>query len=245
MTPEAIGLFLACAFIAEIIGTMAGFGAATVLTPIAVWFMDIKTAVAIVAAFHLCGNASRLYFFGRQIRWRIVWQFGLIGVAGSFVGAELASRVSASALQVALGVFLLVYVGLEVSRLTAVRLPATPPTLVIGGALSGTIAGAIGTGGAIRSVCLLAFGMRKEAYLGTSALIALIVDATRLPVYTAQGFLPRAMAPVMLALLAVAFGGAWVGQRLVRRLSADVFKRLVLGVLAMMGVKLLLDGLRG
>jgi len=55
-------LFLACAFGAEVIGTMAGFGAATILTPVAALFMDIKTAIAVVAAFHLFGNASRLYF---------------------------------------------------------------------------------------------------------------------------------------------------------------------------------------
>lgn len=38
-------LFLACAFAAEVIGTMAGFGAATILTPIAALFMDIKAWV--------------------------------------------------------------------------------------------------------------------------------------------------------------------------------------------------------
>ena len=244
MTLGAVTTFLICAFVAEVIGTMAGFGAATVLTPIAIFFVDIKTAVAIVAAFHLCGNASRLYFFGRHIRWRIVWQFGLAGVACSLAGAELASRVSAAALQVALGAFLLVYVALALSRLPALRLPARRSTLLIGAVASGTIAGLIGTGWAIRSVCLLAFGLPKDAYLGTSALIALVVDATRLPVYVAQGFLPRAMAPVMAGLVGIAFAGAWTGQRLVRRVSPEGFKRLVLAMLAAMGVKLLIDGLR-
>lgn len=244
MTPEAVGLFLLCAFVAEVIGTMAGFGAATVLTPIASFFMDIKTAVAIVAAFHLCGNASRLYFFGRSINWKIALQFGLIGVAMSFAGAQLASRISAAAMQLALGAFLLVYAGLELSRLTSVRLPPTTSTLAAGGALSGVIAGLIGTGGAVRSVCLLAFGLPKEAYLGTSALIALVVDSTRLPVYVSQGFLPRAMAPVMLGLVAIAFAGAWTGQHLVRRIAPAAFKRVVLAMLALMGVKLLWDGWR-
>ncbi len=62
-------LFLAGALIAEVIGTMAGFGAATVLTPIAVLFMDVKTAIAVVACFHLFGNGSRLGFFGRLVHW--------------------------------------------------------------------------------------------------------------------------------------------------------------------------------
>jgi len=110
---------------------------------------------------------------------------------------------------------------------------------------SGLIAGLIGTGGAIRSVCLLAFGLPKEAYIGTSAVIALLVDSTRLPVYLTQRFIPPALLPLIIGLTVVAFGGAWLGQRLVRTVSPVRFKQLVLLMLFLMGCKLLLDGLRG
>ncbi len=238
-------IFVCCAFVAEVIGTMAGFGAATVLTPIASWFMDIKTAVAIVACFHLFGNGSRLYFFGRQIRWPMVLWFGVTGVACSFAGASWAARLPAPQIRAALGIFLLCYVVAEVLHLTAARVPATPATLLVGGASSGLVAGIIGTGGAIRSVCLLAFGLPKEAYLGTSACLALLVDATRVPVYLTQHFIPGTMVPVLLSLIGVAFAGAWVGQRLVRRVSPVHFQRFVLVMVALMGIKLLIDGWRG
>jgi uncharacterized membrane protein YfcA len=238
-------LFLAGAFIAEIIGTMAGFGAATVLTPIAAWFMDIRTAIAVVAVFHLFGNASRLVFFGRHIRWRIWARFGLPGVLCGILGAAVASRLPSAAIALAFGAFLLIYVWLSVRAPSGRRLPDRPLVLTGGGILSGFIAGLLGTGGAIRSACLLVFGLPKEAYIGTSAAIALVVDATRLPVYLAGGFLPPQMAPVLAGLLAAAFSGAWVGQRLVRRVSAAVFRRVVLAMLALMGVKLLVDGWRG
>ena len=205
-------LFLAGAFLAEVIGTVAGFGAATVLTPIAAWFMDIRVAIAVVTVFHLFGNASRLVFFGRHIRWRIWARFGLTGVLFSFLGAAITSRLPAPALTLAFGVFLLLYVGLSVFAASRFRLPDHPMVLTGGGVLSGFIAGLIGTGGAIRSACLLVFGLPKEAYIGTSAAIALIVDATRLPVYLAGGFIPSRMVPVLLVLTAVAFTGAWVGQ---------------------------------
>jgi len=80
MESNSLWIFLACAFAAEVIGTMAGFGAATVLTPIASFFMEIKTAVAVVACFHLFGNASRIAFFWRDLKWAIVRQFGLAAV---------------------------------------------------------------------------------------------------------------------------------------------------------------------
>ena len=260
MTPESLAVFLACSFAAEVIGTIAGFGAATVLTPIASWFFPIKTAVALVACFHLFGNASRLSFFGRHIDWRIAVRFGLIGVACSFLGAWLSLWLSPSLMRLLLGGFLVLYAtlgrlpsgsrsslaeGVVAVSATTVRVPARTSTLVTGGALSGLIAGVIGTGGAVRSMCLLAFGLPKEAYLGTSAVIALVVDATRVPVYLSQGLLPRDLWLILAALTVVAFAGAWLGQRLVRIIPAARFKQFVLVLLLLMGAKLLWDGWRG
>jgi len=237
-------VLLACAFGAEVLGTMAGFGAATVLTPIAAWFLDIKTAIALVAAFHLIGNASRLVFFGRFINWRTWLLFGVTGVALSGIGARVAATLPSPMIQAAFGAFLLLYVAAS-SMSSWLVLPSHPLTLLGGGIASGFVAGLLGTGGAIRSACLLAFRLPKEAYLGTSAAIALVVDATRLPIYLAERLLPVSMAWLVAALVPVGFGGAWVGQRLVRRLSAAAFRRAVLALLAAMGIKLLWDGWQG
>lgn len=242
MDAPDLAWFLAGAFGAEIIGTMAGFGAATILTPVAMLFLPPRTAIAMVAWFHLFGNAARLVFFGRRVSWRIWAQFGLTGVLCSFAGAAVTARLSAGALQVAFGVFLLAYVATDVLVGERARMPAVPSTLVAGGVASGFIAGLLGTGGAIRSACLLSFGLPKEAYIGTSAAIALIVDATRLPVYLAEGFLPSSLAPVAVSLILVAFAGSWVGQRLVRRLPAAAFRAVVLTLLTAMGLRLILQG---
>jgi uncharacterized membrane protein YfcA len=235
-------LFFACAFVAEVIGTVAGFGAATILTPVAVLFMDVKLAIALVAIFHFFGNASRLAFFGRHIRWSLWAQFGLAGILCSFAGARVAVTLSSAWVTLCVGAFLLSYVVTELWAAGRWRLPASPPALVVGGALSGFVAGLIGTGGAIRSACLLAFGLPKEVYLGTSAAIALVVDATRVPVYVLGGVVPAAAGRVAAGLVLTAFAGAWLGQRLARQLSSVGFRRLVLALLALAGMKLLLDG---
>jgi hypothetical protein len=236
---------LPCAFAAEVIGTMAGFGAATILTPVAALFVDIKSAIALVALFHLLGNASRLVFFGRSVNWRIWALFGVTGVVCSLLGARVAARMPSEAITAAFGVFLLAYVALSLSPLGRRPLPSAAPTLVGGGAASGFIAGLIGTGGAIRSACLLAFQMPKEAYLGTSAAIALIVDATRLPVYVGSGFLAGVPPALIAGLIPSAFAGAWTGQRLVRNIPPETFRAMVLVLLGLMGVKMLWDGLNG
>ena len=238
-------LFLLCAWVAEVIGTMAGFGAATILTPVAILFMDVKTAIAVVACFHLFGNASRLTFFWRHVDRKTWLQFGLTGVLCSLVGAGLTASLPSAAVKLLFGIFLLSYVGLSCLLPSGLRLPATPWTLIGGGAGSGFVAGLIGTGGAIRSACLLAFGLPRDAYLGTSAAIALVVDATRLPVYLAEQFIPWRMLPAVASLILVAFAGAWVGQRLIRRASPAIFRGVILAMLTLIGLKLCVDGWRG
>ena len=56
-------LFFLSAFVAEIIGTMAGFGSSTIFLPLALFFVDFKTAIVLVAIFHLFGNIGRISFF--------------------------------------------------------------------------------------------------------------------------------------------------------------------------------------
>lgn len=245
MSPSDGPLFLACAFIAEVIGTTAGFGAATILTPVAFLFMDMKTAIAMVAVFHLFGNASRLYFFKGQLNWRIWRWFGLTAILCSFLGARLTLTLSSTVIQLAFGIFLLAYVAVSLVWGGRFRLPATKGVLVAGGVGSGFITGLIGTGGAIRSTCLLAFGLRKEIYIGTSAAIALIVDATRIPVYVTGGYLHASSFPWLIGLVIVAFAGAWVGKKIVKRVSQSAFHRFVMVLLALMGLKMFLDGWKG
>jgi len=243
--PAEAWWLLPCAFAAEVIGTMAGFGAATILTPVAALFVDIKPAIALVALFHLLGNASRLVFFGRAVRWRIWALFGVTGVACSLLGARVSAQMPSSTVSAVFGAFLLLYVVLSLSPLGRRPLPATSATLLGGGVGSGFIAGLIGTGGAVRSACLLAFQLPKDAYLGTSAAIALVVDATRLPIYAGSGFLSGVPAGFIAGLIPSAFAGAWTGQRLVRRISPEAFRTFVLALLGLMGVKMLWDGWHG
>ena len=59
-----------------------------------------------------------------------------------------------------------------------------------------------------------------------------------------QGLVLAVMA-VLISLMVVAFIGAWIGQRLVRRVSAVIFRRLVMVMLAVMGVKMAVEGWHG
>ena len=69
-------VFFLLGFISEVVGTMAGFGSSTIFLPLSSYFVDFKTALALVAIFHLFGNISRLAFFRQGLDKRVLLLFG-------------------------------------------------------------------------------------------------------------------------------------------------------------------------
>ena len=220
---------------------MAGFGSATVLTPVAGFFMDMKVAIGVVAFFHLFGNLARVRLFRGNVDMGLFWRFGLPSIAMSFAGAWLTAAVSSLLLRGVFGGFLVLYVLLSLFA-PALRLKPTTGTSVAGGLASGFVAGLIGTGGALRAAFLTSFHLEKERYIATSAAIALVVDVTRIPVYIAGGTLVGRDAWILVAvLIPVAFAGARLGKAAVGRLPHEAFRRFVLGALFLAGLKLIYD----
>lgn len=70
-------LFLIASFFAAIIATLAGFGSSTLLIPVAIMFMDAKTAVFIVACFHLFNNTFKIKAFWNKIDFKTFMLFGI------------------------------------------------------------------------------------------------------------------------------------------------------------------------
>ncbi len=230
---------------AQIIGTLTGFGSATILTPIAICFVDIKLAIPMVAFFHLFANLFRLAFFYKHVRIHIGLWFGVPAILMGMLGALLSARLPSDWLQVALGLFLCSFVFVSMRKGSIPHLKPSNSTLLLSGMGSGTLAGLLGTGGPIRSAALLAWGLPKEVYLGVSAAIAASVDITRLPVYWAVGNFPQELWTVCIGLVVAAFLGTWIGRWCVQRVSQEHFIRIVLVLLAVMGVRFLWKGIDG
>ena len=233
-------LFFLSAFIAEIIGTTAGFGSSTVFLPLALFFYDFKTSLVLVAILHIFGNIGRISFFRHGLDKSLLFTFGVPSVLLTLVGALLIPYLPQTTLKGILGIFLALYTLLFLWKEKVVA-PPTVQNAVIGGGLSGFLAGFIGTGGALRGAFLTAFGVPKEQYIATSAAIALAVDATRIPVYLTQGFLNKEFYWFIPVLFAIAFSGSYAGKRIVKKIPQKQFRRLVLVAILLIGLKFILE----
>ena len=164
----------------------------------------------------------------------------------SIIGGLLSSVAPVELLKVLLGGFLLFdaaagFVEKPESKVT------TPnrSKAILGGTLSGVAGGIIGTGGAMRAIFLHHFLRDKTAYIATSAVIGLCIDASRIPVYVTQypaaatsGILPLVVVTVSASLV-----GVLVAQHFLKYISTRQFRRAVLVTLVFAGVSLIVQGL--
>lgn len=230
--------FFAAAFFSEIIGTIVGFGSSTIFLPLALFFVDFKTALVLVAFLHIFGNMGRLAFFRHGIDRRLIFLFGVPSVAFAVAGAFLVNYISQDVLKAALGAFLFLFAAASFCK-PDFTFPAKNRYALIGGGFSGFLAGLIGTGGALRGAFLAAFGLEKGVYIATAATIALAVDVTRIPIYFASGFLEARYYWYVPVLFVVAFAGSFIGRSIVSVMPQKIFRQFVLAALAAIGVKFL------
>ena len=232
-------IFLIASYGAAIAATIAGFGSSALLIPVAVLFMDIKTAVFVVAVFHLFNNLFKIRLFWKSIDFKIFLFFGIPSIFLAFTGAFLISIIPLDGVKIVLGTFLIVYAVYSFVK-PKFGLKKTKPTAVVGGSLSGLLAGLIGLGGAVRGAFLAAFDLPKEIFVATSAMIAVVIDMTRVPTYLLTRTVQDNSYYVLLPFLCVmAYFGVRTGKILLKRTNQETFRRIVSIALFAVGIKIL------
>jgi len=232
-------VFLLASFLAAIGATLAGFGSSMLLIPVAVSFFDLKMAVFLVACFHLFNNLFKIRIFWRKIDFKTFLLFGIPSIVFAFVGARFITVIPLDGVKTILGVFLIGYAFFTLLKPTF-SMRENKANAFLGGGLSGFLAGLIGMGGAIRSSFLVAFNLPKEVYVGTSAMIAVVIDLTRIPTYLftrAVEWNPYFMLIPFLVLSA--YLGVRVGKILLAKINQETFRRIVSVALLLAGLKII------
>ena len=143
-----------------------------------------------------------------------------------------------------IGLLITGFVALELSPRFA-RLALPPSWIPLGGLLSGFFGGLSGNQGALRSAFLIKAGLSKEAFVGTSAVCAVMVDAVRLSIYWAafhaSGWkvLQGDEGNLVLAASLSAFIGAYFGKKLLKKVTLRTVELSVAGMMGLIGIALL------
>ncbi|MFA5032088.1 MAG: sulfite exporter TauE/SafE family protein [bacterium] len=226
----------------------SGFGLGTVLTPLFVIFFPIEIAVGMTALVHFSNGIFKLILMGKNADKATVLRFGIPAILSAFVGAYLLGLLSGmqpltsydlagrhctiTTIKLVIAVIMSVFSVIElIPRLNNINIERK--YLPIGGLLSGFFGGLSGNQGALRSTFLLHAGLDKKAFVGTGVVIACIVDITRISVYAYTILVAKKTNPIEghIPLLIVAclsaFIGAYVGKRLLKKVTIRTVQLIV------------------
>ena len=238
----------------------SGFGLGTLLMPAFALFFPVEVAVAATAIVHLANNIFKTALVGKKADFGVVLKFALPAALTAIIGALLLNAIAGSqplvAYSLAGRVCTITPVKLVIAALIMVfailefiprfeKLAFDPRYIPVGGALSGFFGGLSGHQGALRTAFLIRTGLQKEVFIGSMVVSAVVVDISRLVVYGATFFArdfevlkSQGGIELVAAGSLAAFLGAFIGSRMLQKITMRTIKTIVGFMLFLLAVAL-------
>lgn len=231
----------ATSLLAAVVGGVTGMSTGVIAIPVLAFAFGVRLAVPIITVAMLFNTLSRCVANREYVDWRAARWYSLGAVPAAALGAAVFAYLPAELLARGLGAFLLALVAyrhLPVAAGKAVPLRALAAVGVGQGFFSAIFGGA----GPFGAHFFMAYGLTRNAFVGTVAAGTFLVSVTKAVVYggfallTLETFLVASGVGLIMAV------GAYVGARIVRRVPEKAFVYAVEGVMLASGVLLLAAG---
>ncbi len=224
---------------------MIGLGLPLTAVSIITNVVDLRTAIACIAVPVVATNLLQAFQGGRALEMlRRYWVINLFSVSSTWLGAEILFLVDADILTTFLGVVVVIYVAINVTRfrlrISDAAAPWVAPPL---GILSGILTGTTGSVGIPIAMYLQARDVDKETFVRALAITFLISSSMLVIALVSKGAIGREEAAISAVSLIPAFIGMALGARLRGLLSEDVFRNCVYVFLLIAALNLMRKGL--
>lgn len=232
--------FLFLSLLAEVFGTIGGFGSSVFFVPIANFYFDFESVLGLTAIYHLSSNLSKIVLFKKGLDKKLLINIGIPSVLFVIIGGLLTKVFDNSFLKVFLGIFLVALALLFLIKKELI-IPPLKRNALIGGSLSGFSAGLLGTGGAIRGLTMAVFNLEKSVFIATSAFIDFLIDFSRTFVYYYNGYIHKHDLIYVPFLIVIGIVGTAIGKKILNYIPQEQFKKISLSLILIIGVITLID----
>lgn len=219
---------------------VAGMGGGTLL--IGVFYalgMSTLEAVPLFAAVQLISNSSRTVAYLPAVHWPAAGWFALAAVPCTFLLVPRVAQVNTHAVESVLAVLILLSL-LPVAR-RRILLPARA-SFVVAGALNGSLGLFVGATGLVVGRLFMRPQWSSQTLIGTLALTHMIGHGLRVLAFGVAGFSALARPGLLIALGVAVMLGTALGKWLNGKVSEAQFARLFRGLLLLLSLQLLYDG---
>jgi uncharacterized membrane protein YfcA len=236
-----LAILAAAAFATSILSAVVGMAGGITLLAVMLLFLEPLAAIPLHGVIQLVSNSSRAAIQRRHVDLHILLRYSALLIPMGWVGLHLANALPAAAMRVIIGIFVLIATWFPGWLLLGTHPEETNPGrrfLVLGGVV-GVLNMTIGATGPLIAPFFLNLGLDRRALVGTKAACQSLGHGVKIALFGMAGF---AFAP-HLALLVTAgacvVAGTWLGSRILERVSERFFRRLYMGVLTVIALRLL------
>jgi hypothetical protein len=218
-----------------------GAGAPIIAVPLLALLYDVPFAVAIFIFPNILGNLWQGWIYRAHVLpRRFLIGFAGTGMAGVFLGSLVLAHVPGDILLAGLATVVFLYLAVRLTRPDWVLSRAAGDRLAApAGFAAGFMQGAGGVSAPISVTFLNAMRLDRLQFIATIAIFFAAMGAVQLPTLWALGIFTPERALLSLAAAVPLFGAMPLGAWLARRLSKEVFDRIILALLAVIAVRLL------
>ena len=232
---------VATSLIAALIGGVTGMSTGIIAIPVLIFAFGIRLAVPIVTVAMLLNTLSRSVANRDYVDWRVARWYSLGAVPAAALGGVVFANIPTDWLARGLGVFLLALVVYRHIPLVAGRAMPLRAFLPVGVG-QGFFSALFGGAGPFGAHFFMAYGLTKNAFVGTVAVGTFLVSIVKTVVY--GGF---ALFTVETFLIAVGIGlimavGAYAGAHIVKHVPERLFIYAVEFFMVVSGLLLLATG---
>jgi uncharacterized membrane protein YfcA len=219
-----------------------------VAVPMLALVMSPRDATGMMLPVLLAMDAFAIWIYRNDANWKIL-AIMLPGAAiGTLIGWALWSVISDAMVLLAVGIITLLFVldsMLPIRKALAEGLPPSKPWGAFWGAAAGLTSFISHTGGPPYQIYTLPRRMEPRIYAGTTAFFFAIVNTMKLAPFFFLGQLSGTNLQLAAMLIPVGIAGVLIGVALVRRISVKLFYQIAYGLVFLLALKLIYDGVVG
>lgn len=235
-------LIAVCAFGAQTIGGLAGYGTGLLMPLVLVPIIGAEAVVPVIALSALITNPTRVVTFRHALDVRKALIVTATALPTVGLGAWGYTLLSGPAAAIAVGTMLIVLVPLR-RWLKRLRWSLTERGLAVGGVGFGFLMGATTGSGVLLISMLMASGLTGFQVIATDAAVSTLLGIVKSGVFLSAGALPPKLWLVALIIGVMATPGTLLARWLAARFSAHVHDAILEATVLAGGVLLVWRGL--
>ncbi|MFM7063528.1 MAG: sulfite exporter TauE/SafE family protein [Actinomycetes bacterium] len=236
----------AVVLVAAVVQGASGFGFSLVAVPLLAVAAGPKDAFVLASVLALLSTAGLAVRFRDQVDRPLAGRLLAGACLGLPFGAVVLSVVPSQVLLLAIGVVVLGFT-VVLARRGALRAgaPSGGPALdVVAGTACGLLTTSVGTNGPPVVLRLQAHGLPAGRFRATASAVFVCCNLAAVVLFAAAGRVDRTLLAQAAVATPALVGGLWVGDRVHRRLPAERFRALVLGLMVLTALAAVVAALR-